>query len=198
MESTADAIHYISLIFPTYGYVYTWQRQNRLHSGVSGQILLSYVHSPDSIPIPLLFLTFHDSICFIISIILCFIFDVYLISDVVYPVHSLTLFAIKTWRKHVNGFLDWQESKLCIAFISSNSLFSIIIRQCIAFSPAANFVNNPLSIERPGIGVILIYMFFEGIVYFLLILFIEVNGIIAVVWFNVSFLNTVAQFLTPE
>ena len=50
------------------------------------------------------------------------------------------------------------------------------IRQCLAFSPiASNFVDNPLSIERPGIGATLLYMFFEGFVYFFLTLLIQVH-----------------------
>jgi hypothetical protein len=36
-------------------------------------------------------------------------------------------------------------------------------------------VDNPLSIERPGIGGILLFMFFEGILYFTLVLLIQVR-----------------------
>ena len=47
-------------------------------------------------------------------------------------------------------------------------------RVCINFSDSFNFVDNPLAVERPGIGVILIYLFFEGLIYFSLTLLIQV------------------------
>lgn len=55
-------------------------------------------------------------------------------------------------------------------------IITITIRQCLASSPiSSNFVDNPLSIERPGIGGILLFMFFEGILYFTLVLLIQVH-----------------------
>ena len=58
--------------------------------------------------------------------------------------------------------------------------FNITIRQCLSFSPlSSNFVDNPLSIERPGIGGILLFMFLEGFVYFTLTLLIQVHHAIA-------------------
>ena len=36
------------------------------------------------------------------------------------------------------------------------------------------FVENPLDIDRPGVGIYCIYLFFEGILYFILTLLIEV------------------------
>ena len=36
------------------------------------------------------------------------------------------------------------------------------------------FEDNPLSINKPGIGVTCIYLFFEGIIYFLITLLIQV------------------------
>ena len=40
------------------------------------------------------------------------------------------------------------------------------------------FVDNPVSLERPGIGGVLLFMFCEGIVYFVLTLIIQVHSTI--------------------
>ena len=44
-----------------------------------------------------------------------------------------------------------------------------------------SYVDNPLDTRRPGIGMIYVYMFVEGVVFFILTLLIQVcTGIVAV------------------
>jgi hypothetical protein len=50
-----------------------------------------------------------------------------------------------------------------------------------AGNPSLSFVNSPLDIERPGIGLIYIYLFFEGIIFFTLVILIEVCECVCVV-----------------
>ena len=54
-----------------------------------------------------------------------------------------------------------------------NTLFYFPTRFC-ANDPSLNYVDNPLDIERPGIGLIFVYLFFEGIIFFTLTILIEV------------------------
>ena len=42
----------------------------------------------------------------------------------------------------------------------------------------ARFVDNPLDVRRPGVGVTCIYLFLEGIFYFILTLFIQVTRVL--------------------
>ena len=39
------------------------------------------------------------------------------------------------------------------------------------------FSSNELSLTRPGIGVPVLYLFFEGIVYFLLVFLVQVSSL---------------------
>ena len=60
------------------------------------------------------------------------------------------------------------------------SIMSTTIRQCAEFYFfTSDIVDNPLSIERLGIGSTLLFMFFEGIVYFSLTLLLQVHLAIA-------------------
>ena len=82
----------------------------------------------------------------------------------------------------MHSFLSLPRSKCTHhpGIYSFMSIMSTTIRQCLAFNPfASNFVDNPLSIERPGIGSTLLYLFFEGFVYFTLTLLIQVHLAIA-------------------
>lgn len=54
-------------------------------------------------------------------------------------------------------------------------LLHFVYRFC-ANSTAFNYVDNPFEFNKPGIGLTLIYMFVEGIIFFILTLFIEVRG----------------------
>ena len=56
----------------------------------------------------------------------------------------------------------------CIVILHS------IYRFC-ANSTTFNYVDNPFELNKPGIGLTLIYMFIEGIIFFIFTLFIQVH-----------------------
>ena len=65
--------------------------------------------------------------------------------------------------------------KLCACLQSYNTVFSCsLYRFCNQPSSTLRFVDNVLSFERPGIGVIITYMAVEGVFFFILTLLIEV------------------------
>ena len=39
----------------------------------------------------------------------------------------------------------------------------------------ARFVTNPLDFERPGVGIICLYLFVEGVVFFIFTLLLQVH-----------------------
>lgn len=60
------------------------------------------------------------------------------------------------------------QQKYCKAFDKMISH----VRFCA--NGTVKFVDNPLEFNKPGIGLVLLYMFVEGIVFFILTLFIQV------------------------
>ena len=64
------------------------------------------------------------------------------------------------------------------------NVYTIIPRFCAA--TGVRFVNNPLSVERPGVGVACLYLVFEGLFLFILTLLIQVCCMLCVwVWCRV-------------
>ena len=51
-------------------------------------------------------------------------------------------------------------------------------RFCASPSSQLHYVDNVLTFERPGIGIILVYMAVEGVLFFILTILIEVHGIV--------------------
>ena len=52
-------------------------------------------------------------------------------------------------------------------------------RFCASPSSQLHYVDNVLTFERPGIGIILVYMAAEGILFFILTMLIEVHRMVA-------------------
>ena len=82
-------------------------------------------------------------------------------------------------NENIRSVCERPESiQYVIVFVDFDShspleMFDSHSRFC-ANSPNLNFVTNPTDIERPGIGLIYIYLFFEGIIFFILTILIEV------------------------
>ena len=56
-----------------------------------------------------------------------------------------------------------------------SSTYKYFVRECLWYSFLSDIVDDPLSLKRPGIGANLLFLFFEGIIFFALTLIIQVH-----------------------
>ena len=87
--------------------------------------------------------------------------------------------SIKTWKKFVNS-LNY-KGMWWFTFGFASSWYNYILYNTILYyrfcanSTTISYADNLLQLEKPGIGLTLIYMLVEGAVFFILTLFVQAS-----------------------